>query len=206
MRLSYTDPSIWNNTILSCLWKNEAALTNKRKGVKLQHIETWNTQKIVWLLPIISRQVSKLKLDQLAFMSACCSSRAVMWPDRSVSTAWNQATVWGSTGGGWWENRLGSLYTWRHQMETYSASLAICEWNSSVTDEFPSQGPVTRSFDIFSLICAWTNGWANNRYAGDLRRHGAHCNVMGSGFYIYLHQIAWDPPFQFPRCCGALTS
>ena len=25
-----------------------------------------------------------------------------------------------------------------------------------------------------SLICAWTNGWANNRGAGDLRCHGVH--------------------------------
>ena len=30
---------------------------------------------------------------------------------------------------------------------------------------------------IFSLICAGTNGWANNRDAGDLRRHGAHYDV-----------------------------
>ena len=27
---------------------------------------------------------------------------------------------------------------------------------------------------MFSLICAWTNGFANNRYASDLRRHRAH--------------------------------
>ena len=27
---------------------------------------------------------------------------------------------------------------------------------------------------IFSLICAWTNGWANNRDAGDFRCHRAH--------------------------------
>ena len=26
----------------------------------------------------------------------------------------------------------------------------------------------------FSLFCAWTNGWANNRNARDLRRHRAH--------------------------------
>ena len=26
----------------------------------------------------------------------------------------------------------------------------------------------------FSLICAWINGWVNNREAGDLRRHRAH--------------------------------
>ena len=27
---------------------------------------------------------------------------------------------------------------------------------------------------MFSLMCAWTNGWASNREAGDLRRHRAH--------------------------------
>ena len=30
---------------------------------------------------------------------------------------------------------------------------------------------------MFSLTCAWINGWANNREAGDLRRHRAHCVV-----------------------------
>ena len=30
---------------------------------------------------------------------------------------------------------------------------------------------------IFSLICAWTNEWVNNRDAGDLRRHRAHYDV-----------------------------
>ena len=29
----------------------------------------------------------------------------------------------------------------------------------------------------FSLICAWTHGCANNRDAGDLRRHSAHYDV-----------------------------
>ena len=31
---------------------------------------------------------------------------------------------------------------------------------------------------MFSLMFAWTNGWANNRDAVDLRRHGAHYDVM----------------------------
>ena len=31
---------------------------------------------------------------------------------------------------------------------------------------------------IFSLICAWINGWVNNREAGDLRRHHAHYDVI----------------------------
>ena len=30
---------------------------------------------------------------------------------------------------------------------------------------------------IFSLICTWSNGWINNRNAGDLRRHYAHYDV-----------------------------
>ena len=46
------------------------------------------------------------------------------------------------------------LFTWwRHQMETFSALLAICAGNSQVTGEFPAQRPVTRSFDIFFHLC-----------------------------------------------------
>ena len=42
-----------------------------------------------------------------------------------------------------------SVTWWRHQRETFSALLALCAGNSPVTDEFPSQRPVTRSFDVF---------------------------------------------------------
>ena len=38
---------------------------------------------------------------------------------------------------------------WRHQMENFSALLAICAGNSPVCGEFPTQRPVTRSFDVF---------------------------------------------------------
>ena len=38
---------------------------------------------------------------------------------------------------------------WRHQMETFSPLLAICAGNSPVPGEFPTQRPVTRSFDVF---------------------------------------------------------
>ena len=37
----------------------------------------------------------------------------------------------------------------RHQMETFSALLAICAGNSPVPGEVPPQKPVTRSFDVF---------------------------------------------------------
>ena len=38
---------------------------------------------------------------------------------------------------------------WRHQMETFSALLALYAGNSPVTGDFPSQRPVTRSFHVF---------------------------------------------------------
>ena len=41
---------------------------------------------------------------------------------------------------------------WRHQIETFSASLALCAGNSPVTVEFTSQRPVKRSFDVFFYL------------------------------------------------------
>ena len=38
---------------------------------------------------------------------------------------------------------------WRHQMEAFSALLALCAGNSLVTSEFPEQRPMTQSFDFF---------------------------------------------------------
>ena len=48
---------------------------------------------------------------------------------------------------GWGKHLL--LTWWRHQMETFSSLLAICAGNSPVPGEFPTQRPVTRSFDVF---------------------------------------------------------
>ena len=42
---------------------------------------------------------------------------------------------------------------------------------------FPHNGQ-WRGALMFYLICAWTNGWVNNREAGDLRRHRAHYDVI----------------------------
>ena len=61
-------------------------------------------------------------------------------------------------------------------METFSALLSLCEGNSPVTGEFPSQKSVTRSFDVFFDL-RLTNGWTNHRDAGDSRRHRAHYDI-----------------------------
>ena len=71
------------------------------------------------------------------------------------------------------------LFTWwRHQMETFSALLAICAGNSPVTGEFPYRRQATRSFDVFfDLRLKKINGWVNNSGAGDLRRHSTYYDV-----------------------------
>ena len=72
---------------------------------------------------------------------------------------------------------------WHHQMETCSASLAfvrrIHRWQQGI-HRSPVNSPHTdqwRGALMFSLICAWTNGWVNNQDAGDLRRHRSHYGV-----------------------------
>ena len=80
-------------------------------------------------------------------------------------------------------------------METLSELLAICAGNSPVTGEFHAHSPVTRSLK-FSLICAWINGWVNNRETGDLRRHRVHyaVTVMGiiKGGWMDQWMDGWD--------------
>ena len=45
------------------------------------------------------------------------------------------------------------IFLWRHQVETFSALLALCHGNPPVTDGFPSQGPMRRSVDVFFDLC-----------------------------------------------------
>ena len=49
-----------------------------------------------------------------------------------------------------WMNEMDKILAWRrNQMEAFSVLLALCERNPTVTGGFPSQKPVTPSFDIF---------------------------------------------------------
>ena len=42
----------------------------------------------------------------------------------------------------------------------------------------PHKGQWRRALMFCFFICAWINGWVNNREAGDLRRHRAHYDVI----------------------------
>ena len=75
------------------------------------------------------------------------------------------------------------LTWWRHQMETFSALLALCEVNSPVTGEFPAQRPVTQTFDIFFDLRL--NKRLNKQsWAGYLRRQFSHYDVTVMRMYV----------------------
>ena len=61
--------------------------------------------------------------------------------------------------------------------------------NPPVTGGFPHTGQWRRSL-MFSLICAWTNVWANNRDTGDLRRNRVHYVVT----VMIIQIITWTTP------------
>ena len=85
---------------------------------------------------------------------------------------------------------------WRHQMEVFSALLAICAGNSPVSGEFPAQRPVTRSFDVFFDLClnerlskqSW--GWWFETTSRSLWRHCNVCDKSQHPPYIVTHSIA----------------
>ena len=61
-----------------------------------------------------------------------CQERWYNHDEKSITQWWTYLMTW-----------------WRHQMETFSALLALCVGNSSLTGWFPSQRPRTRNFEYF---------------------------------------------------------
>ena len=81
---------------------------------------------------------------------------------------------------------------WRHQMETFYALLALCAGNSLVAGEFPSQRPVTRSFDVFydlrrkKRLSKQSKRWWFETSSCSLWRHR---NEVTTVFTAYIMQL-----------------
>ena len=110
------------------------------------------------------------------YPNQCWPSDEVRWNSFAISLGYQSVK--------WFENHIFRIIVVspkvscrRHQMEKKSASLALCAANSPVTGEFPAHKCQWRGALMFYLICAWINGWINNREAGDLRRHRTDYDV-----------------------------
>ena len=69
-----------------------------------------------------------------------------------------------------------NISRWRHQMDTLTRYWPYARGIHRSPVNSPHIGQ-WRGALMFSLICAWINGWVSNRWAGDLRRHRHH-NVV----------------------------
>ena len=92
---------------------------------------------------------------------------------------------------------------WRHQMETFSALLALCAGNSPVTGEFSSQRPVTRSFDVFfdlrlnkRLSKLWWGWW----FETPSRPLWRHCNVIAQMSTNHFCSVYWYSSLGVYQC------
>ena len=103
---------------------------------------------------------------------------------------------------------------WIHQMESFSALLALCTGNSPVTGEFPSQRPVTRIFDIFfdlrlnKRFCKQWWGWWFVTPSRPLWRHyKGQTKLSNIYWYIFLLVRNNGDPWQlfFHKIFGGIT-
>ena len=102
---------------------------------------------------------------------------------------------------------------WRHQMETFSALLALCAGNSPVTGDFPSQRSVMRSFDVFfdrrlnKRLCKQSiRRW----FETPMRSPWSQCNgSLGdvASFWSYHHKTHLaDRSLENPRNCPEMNA
>ena len=86
-------------------------------------------------------------------------------------------------------SRNTSYAWWRHQMETFTTSLALCVGNSPITGGFPSQRPVTWGFDVFvnlRLNKRLNKQSGRRRFETLSRSLWSHCNVFLRTCRLYL--------------------
>ena len=93
--------------------------------------------------------------------------QAIAWTNIEPVTWWRMASA---------SELIFSLW-WRHQMKTFPRYWKFVRGIQRSPVNSPHKGQ-WRGTLMFSLICAWTNAWVNNREAGDLRRHRANYNVI----------------------------
>ena len=142
-------------------------------------------------------------------LKCACRTAMVVWhitaPNtyvcRSVHTrdvcAFTMATQKPQSRFPWWSHQI-----WKHFTRYWS----FVWGNHRSPVNSPHKGQ-WRGALMFSLICAWTNGWVNNRDAGYLRRHRAHYDVtvMQKGdSYV----VIWgsDPPVSVPMLLASVPS
>ena len=145
LRISCTKPSIsfpcflGASDHLNLAYKKAVWAENRKPGVLFEYAVDGDDDTVMWTQ---TRQLPYVMID-LGIHVTTQALRVLIWPTRKLTWA---ERISGLLKIGWFT----WITWWRHQMETFSALLAICAGNSPVSGEFPAQRPVTRSFDIWN--------------------------------------------------------
>ena len=96
--------------------------------------------------------------------------------------------------GTWFNIKMAYQYRKSHFSDKMIVRPFYLHNGNSYTGKTASLYWITPQHMVSSLICAWTNDWASNRCAGDLRRHRAHYdfNVMCWGILSVLNGFSWS--------------
>ena len=157
----------------------------------------------VWPLPLLAPSGARLHSPTVvsALCGQCCSFALSNRHDffrMAWEISWNLVAIQFVT---WW----------RHQMETFSALMALCAGNSPFTGEFPAQRVVTRSFDVFfdlrlnKRLSKWW-GWWFETPPRPLWRHYNETSYLPTSserysFFIHV-QLKFAPRWQLADPCS----
>ena len=77
---------------------------------------------------------------------------------------------------------------WKHFLRCWPFVRGIHRWPVKSPHKGQWRGAL-----MFSSICAWTNGWENNRDAGDLRRYRAYYDVTVMDYFTISkgYAVTW---------------
>ena len=151
-----------------------------------------------------------IKMSSYRYRKSHCGDKTILRP----SYLHNGISYTGKTTSLYWIGAQDEPCTnsynpwWCHQMQTISALLALCAGNSLVTGEFPSQRPVTRSFDVFFNLCL------NKRLSKQSRRWRfetpSHplCRHCIGRYQIISYKIMLSCALWYPLkiCCLIITN
>ena len=124
------------NSLKILIWHNERYIWIARTPVPctaIVYVKKRNQLEklMVWVIPI--------RWDKRGFYHI--SLHSAIAPGLIIGTCYDRPRM-----------LIGLIPCWRHQMETFPRYWPLCAVNPPVTGEFPSQRPVTRSFDVFFHI------------------------------------------------------
>ena len=159
-------------------------LLNKRLAGVLTHRDTHVTSLQCVLLSVKCSMIQACTGDALAMGIRHGGSYWCYYPS---TLSWSKVTEIDWEVFGWiYCTRMREYHLvtpvmtwWRHEMETFSALLAICAGNSPVTGEFHTQRPVKRGFDVsfdLRLIKRLSKQWWGWWFKTSSRPLWRHCN------------------------------